>query len=239
GRPLDRNPLRDQRVRQALSMGINRQAVVERLLNGQGVPADQFAAPALQGRAPNLPPLPFDPDRARRLLAEAGYPDGFRITIHGPNGWFPGDADVMQAIAQGWTRIGIETRVEVLPPANLFSRATAREFSMFMTTFTANYAANMLRQVVMTRDQATGTGPFNRQHWSSPRMDALVAQAMVTMDTERRDAVTAEALRIATEELGVIPIHFLRLTWATQRARVRYEPDPRWYTNAMLSHPAN
>jgi peptide/nickel transport system substrate-binding protein len=239
GRPLDRNPLRDVRVRQALSMGINRQGVVDRLLNGQGTPADQFAAPALQGRAPNLPPLPFDPDRARALLAEAGYPDGFRITIHGPNGWFPGDADVMQAIAQGWTRIGIETRVEVLPPANLFSRATAREFTMFMTTFTANYGANMLRQVVMTKNPATGTGPFNRQHWSSPRMDELVTRAMVTMDATQRDAITAEALRLATEELGVIPIHFLRLVWATQRARVRYEPDPRWYTNAMLSHPAH
>ena len=74
---------------------------------------------------------------------------------------------------------------------------------------------------------------------SRVRMDALVARAMVTMDTAQRDAISADALRIATEELGVIPIHFLRLTWATQRARVRYEPDPRWYTNAMLSHPVN
>lgn len=239
GRPLPRNPLADQRVRTALSLGINRQAIVERLLQGQGRAADQFAAPALEGRAPGLPPLPYDPDRARRLLAEAGYPDGFRLTIHGPNGWFAGDAEVMQAIAQGWTRIGIETRVEILPPANLFSRATNREFSMFMTTFTANFGANMLRQVVMSRNPEAGTGPFNRQRWESPRMDALVAQAMVTMDRTRRDAITADAHRVAVEELGVIPVHFLRLTWATQRARVRYEPDPRWYTNALLSHPAN
>lgn len=239
GRPLPRNPLADLRVRQALSLAINRQGIVERLLQGQGRAADQFAAPALQGRAPDLPPLPHDPDRARRLLAEAGYPDGFRLTIHSPNGWFAGDSEVMQAIAQGWTRIGVETRVEVLPPANLFSRATNREFSVFMTTFTANYAANMLRQVVMTRDPERGTGPFNRQRWTSPRMDELVARAMVTMDTAQRDAITADALRLATEELGVIPIHFLRLTWATQKARVRYEPDPRWYTNALLAHPAN
>ncbi|HYF08797.1 MAG TPA: ABC transporter substrate-binding protein [Acetobacteraceae bacterium] len=239
GRALERNPLSDLRVRQALSLAINRQAITERLLSGQGRPADQFAAPRLPGRATGLQPLPFDQERARRLLAEAGYPDGFRITIHSPNGWFAGDADVMQAIAQGWTRIGVETRVEVLPPANLFTRATAREFSVFMTTFTANYAANMLRQVVMTRDPATGAGPFNRQHWSSPRMDALVAEAFRTLDPERRDAVTGEAMRIATEELGVIPIFFLRLTWAAQRNRVRYDPDPRWYTNALLATPLN
>jgi peptide/nickel transport system substrate-binding protein len=239
GQPLPRNPLADLRVRQALSLAINRQGIVERLLQGQGRPADQFAAPALEGRAPDLPPLPYDPARARALLAEAGYPDGFRLTIHSPNGWFAGDAEVMQAIAQGWTRIGIETRVEVLPPANLFSRATNREFSVFMTTFTANYAANMLRQVVMTRNPEAGTGAFNRQRWSSPRMDELVARAMVTMDRAERNAITAAAMRLATEELGVIPIHFLRLTWATQKARVRYEPDPRWYTNAMLAHPVN
>ncbi len=239
GRPLPNNPLRDVRVRQALSLAMNRGAITERLLQGQGTPADQFAAPRLPGRATGLPPLPFDQERARRLLAEAGYPDGFRITLHGPNGWFAGDNDVLQAVAQGWTRIGIETRVEVLPPANLFTRATAREFSMFMTTFTANYAANMLRQVVMTRDPATGAGPFNRQHWSSPAMDALVAQAMRTMDPERRDAVTSQAMRLATEELSVIPIFYLRLTWASQRNRLRYDPDPRWYTNALLATPVN
>ena len=204
GQPLPRNPLADLRVRQALSMAINRQGIVERLLQGQGRAADQFAAPALQGRAPGLPPLPYDPARARALLAEAGYPDGFRLTIHSPNGWFAGDSEVMQAIAQGWTRIGVETRVEVLPPANLFSRATNREFSVFMTTFTANYAANMLRQMVMTRNPEAGTGPFNRQRWSSPRMDELVARAMVTMDTAQRGAITADAMRLATAGLGVI-----------------------------------
>lgn len=239
GQPLPRNPLADLRVRQALSLAISRQGMVERLLQGQGRAADQFAAPALQGRAPGLPPLPYDPARARALLAEAGHPEGFRPTIHSPNGWFAGDSEVMQAIAQGWTRIGVETRVEVLPPANLFSRATNREFSVFMTTFTANYAANMLRQVVMTPNPEDGSGPFNRQRWSSPRMDELVARAMVTMDRAQRDAITAEAMRLATEELGVIPVHFLRLTWATQKARVRCEPDPRWYTNAMLAHPVN
>ncbi|MBM3588014.1 MAG: hypothetical protein FJX33_09460 [Alphaproteobacteria bacterium] len=81
-----------------------------------------------------MPPPRYELDQARALLREAGYPDGFRITIHSPNGWFASDTDVAQVIAQGWTRLGIETRVEVLPPANLFTRATAREFSMFMTT---------------------------------------------------------------------------------------------------------
>jgi peptide/nickel transport system substrate-binding protein len=239
GRPLDRNPMKDARVRQAMSMAINRDGIVERLLEGQGGPASQFAAPSLPGRAPELPPLPYDLDRARALLAEAGFPDGFRMTVHGPNGWFANDGDVMQAIAQGFTRIGIETRVELLPPANLFTRATNREFAMFMSTFTTAYAANMLRQVVMTRDPEAGTGPFNRQRYSNPELDALVRQALSTMDEERRNAIVAAAMRLATREMAVIPVFYLKLNWAARRDRLVYDPSPSWYTNALLATPVN
>jgi peptide/nickel transport system substrate-binding protein len=239
GRSLDRNPMKDARVRQAMSMAINRDGIVERLLEGQGGPASQFAAPSLPGREPELPPLPYDLDRARALLAEAGFPDGFRMTVHGPNGWFANDGDVMQAIAQGFTRIGIETRVELLPPANLFTRATNREFAMFMTTFTTAYAANMLRQVVMTRDPEAGTGPFNRQRYSNPELDALVRQALSTMDEERRNAIVAAAMRLATREMAVIPVFYLKLNWAARRDRLVYDPSPSWYTNALLATPVN
>jgi peptide/nickel transport system substrate-binding protein len=176
-------------------------------------------------------------DQARALLREAGYPDGFRITLHSPNGWFASDTDVAQAIAQGWTRIGVETRVEVLPPANLFTRATAREFSMFMTTYTSSIAANTLRQVLMTRNSETGAGPFNRQHYSNPAMDAPLAEALRTMDTTRRNALTAEAMRIGIDDAGVIPIFYLKVSWAGIRNKVKYDASPSWYTNALLASP--
>jgi peptide/nickel transport system substrate-binding protein len=238
GNPLPRNPLRDLRVRQAISLSIPREAIVTRLLVGQGRAAEQFAAPSLPDRAQGLPPIPTDLVRARALMAEAGYPDGFRMTIHGPNGFIPSDADILQAIAQGLTRIGIETRVEVLPPANFFTRATAREFAMFMTTFTTSTAANMLRQVVTTRNPVTGVGPFNRQHYSNPAVDEPLLEALRTMNPERRNALTAQAMRVATTDLGVIPVHYLRVSWAAQRTRVRYDASPIWYTNALLASPA-
>ncbi|MCS6890449.1 MAG: ABC transporter substrate-binding protein [Rhodovarius sp.] len=238
GQPLARNPMRDLRVRQAMSLSIPRQAIVERLFQGQGRPANQFAAPSLPDRIPDLPEIPYDLDRARALLREAGWGDGFRLTVHGPNGWIPGDAELLQAVAQGWTRIGIETRVEVLPPATFFSRATAREFAIFFATFTTSTAANMLRQVLMTRDPATGVGPFNRQHYSNPAVDEPLREALQTMDEARRTALTRQALRAATEDLGVIPVHYLRNNWAGLRSRVRYEPSPLFYTNALLATPA-
>ena len=239
GRPLDRNPLRDVRVRRALSMAINRQGIVDRLLAGQGRPAEQFAPPIVVGRAPDRAPIPNDIAAARALLAEAGYPQGFRMTIHGPSGWFPGDADVLQAIAQGFTRIGVTTTVEVLPTATVFSRATNRDFAMFMTTYASNIAAITLQQVVATRNATTRMGPFNRQHYSNPALDRVLEEALRTMDVTRRDALTAQAMNIAMDDVAVIPVFYLKASWAGLRARVRYDASPSWYTNALHATPVN
>jgi peptide/nickel transport system substrate-binding protein len=121
-------------TRYTLSLSIPRRAIAERLYSGLAWPADQFAAPAAEHRLPDLPPLPHDPARARALLAEAGYPDGFRLTVHGPNGNFPADDNLPQAVAQAFTRVGVQTDVHALPPATLFTRAARREFSLFMST---------------------------------------------------------------------------------------------------------
>jgi peptide/nickel transport system substrate-binding protein len=237
GQPMARNPLRDARVRQALSLAINRQAVVERLYQGQGRAADQFASPPAQHRVDGLPPLPHDPAQARRLLAEAGFPDGFRMTIHGPNGFFSGDDNLLQAIAQGFTRIGVETRVEVLPPAMLFTRATNREFALFMSYLSSDTAINYMRQVVMTRDPARGTGPFNRQRYSNPAVDGPAAEALRSMDPVRHAALTREANRALLEDMGVIPVLYLRYNWAMQKDRVQYLPSHRGYTSAIWAKP--
>jgi peptide/nickel transport system substrate-binding protein len=239
GRPLARNPLRDVRVRRALSLSMNRQGIVDRLLAGQGRAAEQFASPVAIGRIPDQAPIPYDVARARALLTEAGYPDGFRMTLHGPNGWFPGDTEVLQAIAQGFTRIGVETRVEVLPTATFFSRATNRDFAMFMTTYASNLAAITLQQVLATRNPETRMGPFNRQHYSNPRMDEALLEAMQTMDETKRNALTAEAMRIAIDDVGVIPIFYPKAIWAGLKSRVSYDPSPAWYTNALFAAPVD
>jgi peptide/nickel transport system substrate-binding protein len=238
GNPLATNPLRDRRVRQAISLAMPRDAIVERLMQGQGTPAEQIASRALPDRAPGMAALPTDVNRARALLREAGYPDGFRMTIHGPNGFIVGDADILQAVAQALTRIGIETRVEVIPPAPFFTRATAREFSFFFSTFTANTAAVMLRQVVMTRDPQQGLGAFNRGHYSSPAVDVPLAEALRTMDEGRRNALTAQAMRAAVDDLAVVPLMYVRVNWAGIRNKVRYDAHPSWFTNALLASPA-
>ncbi len=84
---------------------------------------------------PDLPVPAADPEQARRLLAEAGYPNGFRITLHGPNDRYPNDARIAQAVGQMWTRIGVRTQVEVAPFATFVARASRQEFSAFLVSW--------------------------------------------------------------------------------------------------------
>jgi peptide/nickel transport system substrate-binding protein len=236
GRPLDRNPLADARVRWALALAIPRGPISERLYSGMASPADQFASPAAEHRLEGVE-LPHDPARARELLAQAGYPNGFRLTIHGPNGHFVSDDNLLQALAQAFTRIGVETRVEALPPANLFTRATNRDFSLFMTYFTSALTASGMRQVVMTRDPVVGHGPFNRQRYSNPAVDGPLNLALTTMDEARRKTLTQQAARALYDDMGVIPVINLRNSWAGRRDRVVYDPSPSNYTQPTLAKP--
>ena len=96
-------------------MAINRQAIVERVMEGNAVVASQFLPPGGAGTSPNVKPTPYDPAKAKALLAEAGYPNGFRLTVHGPNDRIVNDAKIVQVLAQMFARIGVETKVEVMP----------------------------------------------------------------------------------------------------------------------------
>ena len=129
GGRLDRNPLRDRRVREAISIAVNREALTARLLNGQAKPAGQLLPPGFFGTSERLRPPGFDPARARQLLIEAGYPNGFGLSLVATNDRYPKDVEVAQAIAQMLARIGVVVRVETMPAAMAFTRGSKLEFS--------------------------------------------------------------------------------------------------------------
>ncbi|MGL4635077.1 MAG: ABC transporter substrate-binding protein [Beijerinckiaceae bacterium] len=223
-----KNPLLDRRVRLAISKAINRQAIVDRIADGEGESAGQYMNEAFYGTSKTLKPEVQDVNGARALLREAGYPEGFKLTIHGPNGRYPNDTKIVEAIAQMLTRVGIETTVETLPPANFFSRGSTGgpnqtpEFSMIMAGWGAAGGENSdpLKNLVATFDRNKGLGSSNRGRYSNKAFDEALATALSTVDDAKRASLLAAATEIAIKDAGVIPLYFPLNTWAARAGLV-------------------
>jgi peptide/nickel transport system substrate-binding protein len=204
GQPLTKNPLKDQRVRLAMSLAINRAAIVDRVMEGAATVASNLLPSGTPGTSEQLGVTPHDPERARRLLAEAGYPNGFQATLHATNDRYPNDEKVAQAIAQFWTRVGIRTEVVTLPNAAYFPQAARQAFSLMAAQYGADNISYAYRALVHTYDRDKGLGTANRTRHSSPRADALVAEALTEMDPEKRNTLFAKAAEIAIGEEAII-----------------------------------
>ena len=215
GEALETNPLNDLRVRQALSMAVNRDAIVERVMEKAAMPSAQFLPPGAFSYVPGLNPPPYDPDGAKKLLAEAGFPNGLRITLHGPNDRYVNDAKIIQAVGQMWTRIGVRTQVEPLPLATLNTRMMRTELSTFLMGWgtSSGEASNPLRALVATVNPERGRGSSNRGRYSNPVTDALIEQAMTTADDGAREKLLQRATRIVIEDLVFIPLHIQMNIW--------------------------
>ncbi|MGE0221944.1 MAG: ABC transporter substrate-binding protein [Acetobacteraceae bacterium] len=233
GNKLDRNPMKDARVRQAMSMAINRQALTERLLSGQAKPANQYMPAGLPGYSEKLPPLAYDPVKAQALLKEAGWSDGFGLVLNGSNDRFASDAQVTQAVGQMLARIGIKTEVRTMPAAILFSRGSKLDFSAILSGWIGTGdPSSPLTALMATYNPKTGMGPSNRGRWSNAEFDTVLAQALRTLDYEDRSALYAKAAEIAVGDMGVIPVYHTINTWGSKKGLV-YDARADEQTHAM------
>lgn len=232
------NPLLDRNVRQALSIAINRQAISDRIMQGSAEPAGQILAPGQFGASPNVAPPPYDPAQAKTLLAEAGYPRGFSITLHSSNNRLPNDTKVAQAIGQMWTQIGLDVKVEVLPFAAYLPRATRREFSVWLlnSAATTGEMGRALNSLILTYDPKIGQGGINRGRYSNPEVDRLALEGMRTMDEERRRRLLERASEVAMHDVAVIPLYHDSVTVAVVDT-VDYAPRPDQFTLAISARP--
>jgi peptide/nickel transport system substrate-binding protein len=220
GKPMQANPLRDPRVRKALSKMIDRGAIAERIMEGEARPAGQFLPENFHGTSKRLPPEKYDPAGAKALLAAAGYPNGFGLTLHTPNNRYINDEKIAQAVAQFLTRGGIPTKVEAMPSAVFFSRGSKLEFSFLLAGWGAGTGENSspLRSLVASFDAKLGNGAANRGRFSDAGVDALIQTALATIDDTKRGIMLAAATEKAVGELtGVIPVHYEVSTWGLKK----------------------
>jgi len=220
GKPLEANPLRDPRVRRAISKMIDRDAIVSRIMEGQGVAAGQLLPDQFFGTSKTLTPDKYDPQAAKKLLAEAGYPNGFGITLHAPNNRYINDAAVAQAVAQFLSRNGIATKLETMPSNVFFSRGSKLEFSFLLAGWGAETGetSSPLRALLATFDTKQGLGTANRGRFSDAGVDALLTQALTTIDDTKRGIMLARASEKAIGEMmGLVPLHYEVSTWATRQ----------------------
>lgn len=233
GNSLDTNPFKDERVRKAVSKSINRRAIVDRVMGGLAEPADQLLPEGFFGRSPNLSLEEYDPEGARALLKEAGWGDGFGVTIHSPNDRYVNDAKIAQAIASMLTKVGIKTQVEVMPKNVYFPRLRKQEFSMMLIGWGSSIGepSVALKALVGTYDAEKGWGYGNDGRFSNAELDATLEVALRTIDRQKYEQLLIKATDIAVGEMGVIPLHFQINTWATRNG-LTYEARSDGYTLA-------
>ncbi len=225
GKPLEKNPLKDLRVRRAISKAINRQALVERVMEGAAVTSGQLMPEGMFGYTGALKPEAYDVDGAKKLLTEAGYPDGFALTLHAPNDRYVNDEQIAQAIAQLLARAGIATRVEAMPSSVYFTRASKLEFSLMLVGWAADTAesSSPLKALLATFNKEKGMGATNRGRYSNPKMDETLTQALAIVDDTKRERMLQLATEIAVNDLGIIPLYHQHNLWAARKG-ITYSP---------------
>ncbi|MBU3732571.1 MAG: ABC transporter substrate-binding protein, partial [Beijerinckiaceae bacterium] len=235
----DKNPFLDKRVREAMSKAINRDAIVERIMGGVAVPAGELLPVPLFGTSPDRKPDNYDPERAKKLLAEAGYPNGFELVLGSPNDRYINDEKVAQAVAQMLTRVGIKTTVDSMTASTFFSRRNKYDFSAYLAGWGADTGemSNSLAALVTTQNYAPGFGNTNRGRYSNAKVDELTAKALGTIDDKAREKLLQEASKEAMQDYGIIPLHFEVTPWAFKKT-LTYKPRIDQYSLAFEVQPA-
>lgn len=217
GKPLAKNPFKDARVRLALAKAINRRAIVERVMEGHAIAAGNLVSPPVFGHVAALKPEIYDPAAAKKLLAEAGFADGFALTLYAPNNRYVNDEQLAQTVAQMLARVGIQTKVVTMPASVYFGKARAGEFSFALLGWGSFSGDLALRALLAAPNSAKGYGAWNWGGYSNPQVDALLEQGFATLDENKREDLARAAATLALRDVPVILLHHQLASWAMKK----------------------
>ncbi len=208
-----RNPFKDRRVRQAVWHALNVDLIVDKVLRGQAEPTGAFLSPRVDGASAELDRrLPYDPARAKALLAEAGFPEGFSVTLDCVNvAW---RQNVCQAATAMLTQVGIRTTLRASPAPQFFPKLSQGTAAFIEFGWSASPDAwNSLNGLFRSWDPS-GLGTFNAGRYSNPSLDRLIDAIRVEPDLDKRRGMVTEALRRVAEDLPFVPLYRRKLNWA-------------------------
>ncbi len=234
------SPTADIRVRKAMYMAINEEEIIAKVMRGQATAATQLADSAMVGYTKDIKRLSYDPAQAKKLLKEAGYADGFEITLAGPNDRYVQDEKIAEAVAKYLAKVGIKCDLDVKPKAVFFPELVAgKKYDFYLLGWLSNtydYRQNY-SFLMHTRGGEKGYGSWNGTSYSNPEFDKLFDATDRIIDPKERRAALENLSRKVMENIGVIPLHSGLNTYAAQKAAgINFTPRPdRWLVFSELS----
>jgi peptide/nickel transport system substrate-binding protein len=210
-----KNPFKDKRVRQAFYQAIDINGIQRTVMRGASTPAALLVGPGINGFDPAMNTrLPYDPEASKKLLAEAGYPNGFEIGLNCSNDRYVNDGQICQAVAANLARVGVKVNLQVETKGTYFPKILRRDTSFYMLGWTAvTYDAhNALNALIRCVDDK-GAGSFNLGSYCNPKVDELTIKIASETDKVKRDAMIKEAFKLHADDVGTLPLHQQALAW--------------------------
>ena len=217
-----KNPFKDLRVRQAFAHAINLDAIKKKVMRDAATPSGLMVAPQINGHNPALnQPYAYDPAKSKQLLAEAGYPDGFEVTMDCPNNRYVNDERICQAVVGMLAKVGVKVDLLAQPKSKYFAKVLAQndfDTSFYLLGWTPGSidSHNVLQNLLACRSKETKAGQFNLGGYCNPKVDELSSQIGGETDPDRRQALIDAAFQIHKDEVGHLPIHQQPLSWGVR-----------------------
>ncbi len=214
-----KNPFKDKRVRQAFYQAIDIEGIKRTVMRGAANPTALMVGPGINGfDAAMNKRLPFDTEAAKKLMAEAGYPNGFEVSMNCPNDRYVNDGEICQAVAANLSRIGVKINLQAEGKGTYFPKILRRDTSFYLLgwtpgTYDSHNALNALTRCVDDK----GAGQFNLGAYCNPKVDELTLKIQSETDKAKRQAMIAEAFKIHADDIGHLPLHQQALAWGVSK----------------------
>jgi peptide/nickel transport system substrate-binding protein len=223
-----KNPFKDKRVRQAFYQAIDIEGIKRTVMRNAANPTGLMVGPGVNGFDANMNKrLPYDVEAAKKLLSDAGYPNGFEVALNCPNDRYVNDGEICQAVAANLSRIGVKINLQAETKGTYFPKILRRDTSFFMLGWTPSTgdAHNALNALMRCVDDK-GSGQFNLGAYCNPKVDALTQTILSETDKAKRNAMITEAFKLHSEDIGHLPLHQQALAWGVSKnVTVHQLPD--------------